>query len=251
MGKTGMLVQKDYGEGRIGVILNRAPVNALSADLLMQVAQTLRDLDRDPECRAVIFLSAFKVFSAGLDLKEAQKFDLPAQHDIVAGFNHAFHAMFGMGKPTVVGISGAAIAGGCFFALASDYRIATTGAKLGLAEVRVGATFPIGPMEVARAMLSPNDMRRLMLTGQPMQAEAAHEAGILDELVEPDDLETRALEMASELAALPPRTYAAIKQQMRGGVLDRIERAMAHGANSPAEGWFSDETRAAMARMVG
>ena len=46
-------------------------------------------------------------------------------------------------------------------------------------------------------------------------------------------------------------TYAAIKQQMRGGVLDRIERAMAHGANSPAVGWFSDETRAAMARMGG
>ncbi|WP_380218769.1 enoyl-CoA hydratase/isomerase family protein [Jhaorihella thermophila] len=134
--------------------------------------------------------------------------------------------------------------------LAADFRVGNDRAQQGLAEVRVGATFPAGPMEIARATLDANLLRRMMLTGQPIDAGTAHRRGVLDELVEGDPL-PRALEEARALAQLPPRTYAAVKRQIRGDTIALIERQMAGGANAPEGGWFNEETRDAMRRMIG
>ncbi|MEY8837939.1 enoyl-CoA hydratase/isomerase family protein, partial [Cribrihabitans sp. XS_ASV171] len=168
---------------------------------------------------------------------------------IVKGLNLGFLALFSCPKPTVCAVSGAAIAGGLFYVLAADFRIAHPGAKLGLAEVRVGADFPVGPMEIARATLDPNTLRRLMLTGQPMSAEEAHRDAVVDVIDE--DPRARALSEAARLAQNPPKTYGSIKRQIRGHVIREIEQAMLNGANAPRDGWFNDETRDAMARMIG
>jgi len=245
-----VLVQ-DMGEGVSCLTLKRAPVNALNPEFLQEFSDCLDDLAKDDEVRAVIIDSAFKVFSAGLDLKEAQGFDLAAQHAIVRGLNISFTKLFSFPKPTITAIGGAAVAGGLFFVLASDYRVATPHAKFGLAEVRVGADFPIGPLEIARATLNPNDLRRLMLSGQPVGIDAALSAGIVDAVVEVENLRDTALEVARDYARIPPRTYAEVKRQMRSEAITLISNAMANGANSPADGWFSDETRDAMAAMIG
>ena len=249
---TDLFIRNDHGDGMVEVSLNRAPVNALSAVFLNGLADLLQDLDRDDAVRAVIFTSPFKVFSAGLDLKEAQGFDLADQNAIVAGLNTVFPALFGFAKPTVVAIKGAAIAGGLFFVLASDYRIAGPRASFGLAEIRVGADFPVGPLEIARATLDPNTLRRLMLTGRPITAAQALTCGVIDQ-IEADEavLLDRALSAARDLAASPPETYNAIKRQIRGATLTLINDAIAAGANTPEGGWFSDATKAAMKQMIG
>lgn len=247
-----LLIRTDHGDGIAGIALNRAPVNALSPEFLMGFAAMLDELEADPEVRAVVLSSPFKVFSAGLDLKEAQGFDLPAQHAIVEALNVGFLRLFTFAKPSVVAVGGAAIAGGLFYVLASDLRVAGPRAAFGLAEVRVGADFPIGPLEIARATLDPNTLRRLMLTGQPMRAEQALAAGIVDVLV--DDTQAvmdRAVTEARALADLPSIAYASVKRQIRQPAVDIIESAMARGANAPEGGWFNDQTRAAMQRMIG
>jgi len=245
------VIVQDLGDGISCLTLNRAPVNALNPGLLQEFAGRLDELAIDDAVKAVIIDSAFKVFSAGLDLKEAQGFDLVAQQAIVRGLNVSFTKLFSFPKPTIAAVGGAAIAGGLFFVLASDYRVATPHAKFGLAEVRVGADFPIGPLEIARAMLSPNDLRRLMLGGQPVGADAALSAGIVDVVIEVEDLRATALEVAQDYARIPPKTYAAVKHQMRSGTIAVIKNAMANGANTPADGWFNDETKDAMAVMIG
>lgn len=245
------LVCTRHPDGVIEIGLNRAPVNALSAGFLMEFAALIDRLGQDADVSAIVLSSPFKVFSAGLDLKEAQAFDLSAQHAIVKGLNIGFLALFACPKPTLVAVAGPAIAGGLFFVLASDWRIAGPRARFGLAEVRVGADFPVGPMEIARATLGPNDLRRLMLSGQPIGAEAARDAGIVDEMTDAGAERELALLRAREMAKLPPLTYASIKRQIRGAVIERIESAMAQGANAPEGGWFNSETKAAMARMIG
>ncbi len=250
MSDQGWLIQCDHADGVIELQLNRVPVNALSADFLMDFAATLDRLGQDDSVRAIVISSALKVFSAGLDLKDARTFDIPRQHAIVKGLNVGFLAEFACPKPVVAAVGGAAIAGGLFFVLAADFRVGNERAQLGLAEVRVGATFPAGPMEIARATLDANLLRRMMLTGQPIDAGTAHRRGVLDELVEGDPL-PRALEEARALAQLPPRTYGAVKRQIRGDTIALIERLMASGANAPEGGWFNEETREAMRRMIG
>ncbi len=243
------LERRDHAEGVTEICLKRAPVNALCPEFLMDFAGLLETLVHDEGVRAIVITSPFKVFSAGLDLKEAQSYDLGEQQAIVKGLNVGFLALFSCPKPTVCAVSGAAIAGGLFFVLAADFRVAHPAAKLGLAEVRVGADFPFGPMEIARATLDPNTLRRLMLTGQPMSADDAHRCGVIDIIDE--ETRARALAEAGRLAQNPPLTYATIKRQIRGSVIQQIEHAAAHGANEPRGGWYNEETRAAMARMMG
>lgn len=245
------VIVQNLGEGVSCLTLNRAPVNTLNPDFLQEFACRLDELAGDDEVQAVIIDSAFKVFSAGLDLKEAQGFDLAAQQAIVRGLNVSFTKLYSFPKPTIAAVGGAAIAGGLFFVLASDYRVGASQAKFGLAEVRVGADFPIGPLEIARATLTPNDLRRLMLGGQPIGADAALSAGILDAVIEVEGLRAAAIDAARDYARIPPKTYAAVKHQMRAGTIAVIRDAMANGANTPTDGWFNDETRDAMAAMIG
>ncbi len=245
------LVRTVHRNGLAEIGLNRAPVNALSADFLMGFADLIDSLAADETVRAILLTSDFKVFSAGLDLKEAQEFDLVQQHAIVEALNVGFLALYACPKPTLVAVNGAAIAGGLFFVLGSDLRLASPRASFGLAEVRVGADFPVGPLEIARATLTPDLQRRLMLTGQPIDADAARAAGLVDEIVPPERLRPRVLAAADEMTRIPPRTFASVKRQIRGATVARIRAAVATGGNAPEGGWFNDETVAAMKRMIG
>ncbi len=245
------LIRSGLENGITRVVLNNAPVNALTPEFLMDFADLLDEVRQDTSVKAIILASPFKVFSAGLDLKAAQRFDLADQQAIVAGLNIAFTKLFAFPKPVIAAVDGAAIAGGLFFVLGADYRLATERSSFGLAEVRVGADFPIGPLEIARTMLSANDARRLMQRGRPYTAEAALAAGIVDQIVAGDDLAKKAEILALEYADIPPKTFAKIKQQLRGGTIDLIEKAMADGANQPTQGWFNEETKAAMRAMIG
>lgn len=237
-------------KGVVRLILSRAPVNALSSVFLDAFGAVLDELSADSSCRAILITSPFKVLSAGLDLKEASAFDASQQSDIVRALNENFLKLFACPKPTIVAVNGAAIAGGMFFVLASDVRVASSKAMLGLAEVRVGVDFPIGPLEIARATLDPNGLRNLMLTGQPMSAERAFQTGVVDQIVDPDGLADTALREAEKMAALPPQAFASIKRQIRGATIALLEDAVAKGSSAPEQGWFNAETRAAMARML-
>jgi len=247
----GDLIRQDIGDGIVRLVLNRGPVNALSAPFLMTFADTLDGMARDGSVRALVIASAFRVFSAGLDLKQAEGFDRDAQNAIVDGLNTAFLRLYAFPKPVVVAVDGAAIAGGLFFVLASDFRVSGPGGRFGLAEVRVGVDFPVGPMEIARATLAPDMLRRLMLTGQPIDADTAARAGFVDERVSADQVAGRAQSVARQMADSPPRAFAAVKRQIRGATTARIEAGMRDLAANPERGWYSDETRPAMRRMLG
>lgn len=244
---TGWITQTSEQNGILRLTLNRPPVNALTASALLGLERIVLEAAGNTEVRALVIDSAQKVFSAGLDLKAAQAFDASEQRAMVDGLNRGFRALFACPKPVVAACAGAAIAGGLFFILAADHRLATPAAKFGLAEVRVGVDFPAGPLEIARAMLGPNDLRRLMQRGQPIGAEDAQQAGLIDRVVPQDQVLSMALRDAAEFAEIPPASYAAVKHQIRGETIARIDTAM---AQERAE-WFNHETRAAMARMLG
>lgn len=251
MSEPSFFTTTEHEGGVVEISLQRAPVNALSPAFLSAFGATLERMAQDDAVRAVVLSSPFKVFSAGLDLKDAQDYDLEQQHAIVTGLNEGFLSLFSFPKPAVVAVNGAAIAGGLFFVLAADYRIGTARARFGLAEVRVGADFPVGPLEIARDTLEANALRRLMLTGQPVKPDQALAWGMLDEMVEEDALVARAIAVARDMAQSPPKTYASVKRQIRGATEARIRDAIKAGGNRPEGGWFSDETRPAMQKMIG
>ena len=230
--------------------LNRAPVNALVPAFLEDIAATLDSLATDARVHAAVLTSGLGVLSAGFDLKAAQAFTLADETDIVDHLNTDFATMYAFPKPLITAANGAAIAGGLFFVLTADYTVAVPQATFGLAEVRVGANFPVGPLEIARDALSPEVQRRLMLGGHPVDATDARTMGIVDEIAEPEALMDRALTVARDYAKNPPLAYAAIKAQLRQPALAIIHDAIDNGSDPTRAGWFTAETKAAMAAMI-
>jgi enoyl-CoA hydratase len=198
-------------DGVAVMTLNRAPVNAVNPEFLDLIAKQLSDLEANTLVRALIFTSAFKVFSAGMDLKEAINFSTQDQTNIVDGLNVTFAKLYGFSKPVIAAVNGSAIAGGLFFVLAADYSIAADSAELGLAEIRAGVNFPIGPLEIARSALTPGCFRRVLLTGQPIIAQDAKKLQMIDEVHSVHEVLPKAMSVAGEYALLPQKTFASIK----------------------------------------
>jgi len=230
-------------DGVATLLLDGGPVNALTADRLEAFADQIEAL----EAPALVICSAHKVLSAGLDLKYAQGADEAEAARIVAGLNRAFLALYECPVPVICAAAGSAIAGGLFFVLASDWRIAGQGAQFGLAEVRVGVDFPAVPLGIARAELGPVEARRLMLPGQPIGAEEARARGIVDEVLAPEAVLAAAQAKAAEMARSPAGAYASVKAQLRGDTIAAIRAAC---ASEDRASWINDTASAAMARML-
>ena len=238
----------DHGVTRL--TLNRKPVNALNPEFLASIKKQLSELEENERVRAVVISSGLSVFSAGMDLKEAQAFSVDEQAAAADGLNRTFFCLYGMSKPVITAVNGAAIAGGLFFVLSADYALAQENAKLGLTEVRVGVNFPVAPLEIAHAVLAPGTLRRVMLSGQNVDAVSARKMGIVDEVTSAEDLLSRTLAVARDYAAIPPVAYAKVKAQIRLPVLQKIENALIQKSDPTLAGWFTDETREAMAEVL-
>ncbi len=247
---TENLTRIDHDGGITELVLARQPVNALNPEFMKEISDRLAEIDSAAGVRAVVITSALPVFSAGMDLKEAQNFTVSEQTDVVDGLNETFCRLYGIRKPMVVAINGAAVAGGLFFALAADYAVARQGARFGLTEVRVGVDFPVGPLQIARAELTPQACRRLMLGGRNMDAQTARNLGVLDEVVDAGSVLPRAMEVALDFASIPAVAYARVKAQLRSTTLRTINDAIESQSDPARNGWFTDETRDAMAALL-
>ena len=237
-------------DGIMLVTMQNAPVNALNPGRLGDLQNLFLKLADDTATKAVVLSSNLKVFSAGLNLKEAQYYDLAAQKAIVDGFHKAFLEIFAFPKPFIVAVEGAAIAGGFFPVICSDYHVAGPRASFGLAEVRVGVGMPSGLMAIIRSMLSPNDLRLILQNGSAIQVDAAIQAGIVDELVQSGGALDQALKIAREYAQIPPKAYKTVKHQIRADTIAILKREVEKSASSDCDPWFTEETANAMANMI-
>ena len=229
-------------DGVIAVRLDRPPVNALNPTFLAEIDRVFEALSADEAVRAVVLSGAGKTLSGGMDLKELLEFSAAEQEAMVAGLNRTLAALYGFPKPLICAANGPAIAGGLFFILTSDYCVANERAVFGLAEMRVGVRFPVGPFEIARQELAPHACRRIMLGGATHDAPTALQLGVIDEVLAADEVMTRATVVAGEYAALPPQAYAHTKRQLRGAVLERIAQVLSEDSDPMSVAWCTDET---------
>ena len=247
---TETIIQETIEDGIALLKLNRPPVNALNPAFLNAFEEQLAQIEAGSDIRALVISSNLTVFSAGMDLKEAQGFSTADQTAIVDGLNAAFARLYGLAKPVIAAVNGAAIAGGLFFVLAADYSVARQGAKFGLTEVRVGVNFPLAVLDIARDALSPKAFRRLLLGGRNVDAETAEKMGIVDEVTAADEVMPRALVCARDYAAIPPIAYANVKAQMRAGSLRSMRDVIDQKSDPARSGWFTEETRQAMVKLL-
>ena len=195
--------------------LDRPPANALDPSLLAEADAFMAEL-RSQDPGAVVITGREGFFSAGVDLKVVPSLDEAGQREMVDGINRLFAGWYSFPRPVVCAVNGHAIAGGMILALCGDYRVGSPEGKLGLTELRAGTFFPSNAMAVVKAELTPAAARVLVLRAELIDPQTALDLGALDELVEPDAVLPRALEVAEAMAALPRATYPIVKRHLRG-----------------------------------
>ena len=233
------------------VRIDRPPANALDLELLEEERALVDQLTAD-EPGAVVMVGREGFFSAGVDLKAVPTLDADGQRSMVEGINRLFLGWYGFPRPLVCAVNGHAIAGGLILALCGDYRVGSEGGgKLGLTELRAGIPYPAAAMAIVRAELAAPAVRVLALRAELVEAgPVAVELGLLDELVAPDLVLDRSLEIASGLASLPRSAYGRVKQQLRGQTVAALRDVVDAGADPMLGEWLGDESAAAAAAIL-
>jgi len=234
------LVDVEDHDGVAVVRMNRPPANALDPSLLAAGLSALEEL-RAASPGAVVLTGSGKFFSGGADLRVVPALSVAEQTEMARDVNQLFSGWHGFSRPLVCAVNGHAVAGGLILALCGDYRVGPASGQFGLTEVKVGIPFPSAAMDVVLAELTPPAARRLVLRGELFDSSTALSLDIFDEVVADDAVVERALEMASEFAALPPKTYEAVKARLRADPSSR--RGMFAGTQTP--GWVSSEAATA------
>ena len=174
----------------------------------------------------VVLLGRAGRFSGGFDLKVLGGGGEEAKALLRAGFELS-HRLLSFPTPVVLGCTGHAIAMGVFLLLSGDYRIGANGPfKLAATETALGMTMPHAAIEICKQRLTPAEFNRAILLSQAYTPEQAVVAGILDAIVPAEDVESSAIEVATQLAALSMRAHTASKLRIRGESLTAIKAAV-------------------------
>jgi enoyl-CoA hydratase len=182
--------------------------NAVNAAVAQGIAAALDELDAEPGLSVGVITGAGKGFSAGMDLKAFVAGERPYAGD--RGFAGIVERS--AEKPLIAAIEGFAVAGGLEVALACDLIVASRGARLGIPEVKRSLVASGGGLMRLPRTLPRNVAMELALTGEPIDAERAHELGLVNRLTEPGGALEAALELAETIAANGPLALRATKR---------------------------------------
>jgi enoyl-CoA hydratase len=203
---------------RIAVItLSRPPLNAIDEQVVTELDAATTELAADTETRAVLVRSALDgVFMAGADITEFQRIAAEGIERALLA-QDVFTRFAELPQPTVAAINGHALGGGLELALACDFRFVARadGALLGLPEVRLGVLPGAGGTQRLTRLVGAGRATELIMKGLQLSPEQAVEAGIVQFLVEPAELEERTRDYAVRLARQAPIALRGIKRAIR------------------------------------
>jgi methylglutaconyl-CoA hydratase len=229
-------IQLAYDSGVATITLNRPDKrNAISFELIGDLLGALKEVEAS-DAIVLIMTGAGKAFSSGMDLDNLKTLigrspeqNLQDSETMV----RMFRTLYEFPKVTIAAVNGAAIAGGTGLALLCDFTLAVPEAKFGYTEVRIGFVPAIVSTFLLR-QVGEKQARDLLLTGRIIGAEEAARMGLVNEIVVPDNLLTRARELAVLLMENSPASLRATKKLLsdhaRAEVDTQIEAALRENA---------------------
>jgi enoyl-CoA hydratase/carnithine racemase len=195
--------------------LNRPDVrNALSPELMEELAAALEGFDADPEVRCIVIAGSDEAFAAGADITAM------AERTLSEALHHpaqSFWKRLAMVKtPLVAAVSGWALGGGCELALACDLIVASESAEFGQPEITLGIIPGGGGTQRLARVLGKQRAMELVLTGRRFDAMEAHESGLVNVVVPKKDWLQGAMDLAARIARRPPLATRLGKQAVVG-----------------------------------
>jgi methylglutaconyl-CoA hydratase len=210
------------------ITLNRPDKrNAISYELIDDVTAALKQAAQS-SAKVLILTGAGSAFSAGMDLENLKGLlgRTPEQNledsRTMAGL---FRSLYDFPKPTIAAVNGAAIAGGTGLATLCDFTLAVPEAKFGYTEVRIGFVPGIVSSYLI-ANVGEKRARDLLLTGRLFSAEEAYRFGLVTEIIAPDQLVPRALQLAAEIMENSPASLETTKRLLSSYTKEQLDRQL-------------------------
>jgi enoyl-CoA hydratase/carnithine racemase len=199
-------------EGAVTLVrLNRPEArNALSPELMDELAARLEELDADPEVRCVVIAGSDEVFASGADIRALRNrsFEESLRHPSAAFWRR----LAAVKTPLVAAVSGWALGGGCELALACDVIVASETAELGQPEITLGIIPGGGGTQRLARTIGKQRAMELVLTGRRISAEEAQAIGLVSVVAGKRKWLEAALELAQRIASRPPIAARLVKQ---------------------------------------
>jgi methylglutaconyl-CoA hydratase len=199
--------------------------NAVSFELVREIMQALDYCAKSDKTQIVIFTGAGKAFCAGLDLEELKSLIGKSQEQNVKDSRtmaNMFRAIYDFPKPTIAAVNGAAIAGGTGIATMCDFTLAVPEAKFGYTEVRIGFV-PAIVSSYLVFQVGHKIARDLLMTARLFDAAEAHRYGLVNEILQPEQLMPRAIELAKLLMENSPTSVRATKKLINGFIKEQLD----------------------------
>ncbi len=199
-------------------------LNAITPHMATRFFEVADEINETDEIRVAVILGAGeRAFSAGSDINMLREYGTPWQMRTRKDYARA---VWTIRKPVIAAIRGHCIGGGGEIALYSDIRIASETARFGFAEIHRGWHAGIAPLMLPR-LVGQGKAMELLLTGDPIDAEAALRLGLVERLVADAELEGTAGELAERIARLSPIGVQATKHLVRVGSNVGVEQGIA------------------------
>lgn len=202
---------------RVAVVyLNRPEtLNAISPGMLSTLCDTLEALDADPQVRVFVLTGKGRAFAAGADIRLMAK---ATPSDILELDTRSYWKRLGrLNKPLIAAVNGYAYGGGCELAMQCDLIVASETARFAQPEIKLGIMPGAGGTQRLARAIGPYRAMELILTGEPLSAQDAYAAGLVNRLVPPERCLEEALALAHLIAQRPPLAVRLAREAVRHG----------------------------------
>ena len=222
-------------------------LNALNQALWTDIVDAMRRLADDTSARVAILTGEGRAFCAGADLKETLWRDatsLENRRRIERNQQQLAREMIGGPVPIIAAINGYAVGGGLEIALAADIRIAAQGAELWLPETGIGRFITGGASLLLPRLVGLGQAKRLVYSGERVDADRALEIGLVDEVVPAGMLMHHARELADRIAANARLSVTLAKRVLDRVALAELETALALETEALVATYSTDDVEA-------
>ena len=242
------LIKVAEDNGIVTVTLHRPDrLNAFVGHMRRDLAEALEEAGSDPHVRVVVITGAGRVFCAGGDVhfmaELVQRNDAEEFARLLGAARRVILAIRQMTKPVIASINGAAAGAGFNLALACDLRIAVSTATFSQSFVKLGFHPDWGGTYFLPRMITSNLACELFFLGDTITAQDAFRLGLLNRVVEPEDLEAETLKLAERLRDAPAISLAAAKHAVYATEHDTLEQMLQYEVEAQMRCFVSEDGR--------
>lgn len=197
-------------DGAVATLTINRPAkrNALTVAMWRRLAEVCAELGADPRLRVLVVTGAGPSFCAGADISSLSEDEV----ELKSVVETAERALRNLAIPSIAKVRGHCLGGGNQIAVACDLRVADSTASFGVPPARLGVIYPVGSTRALVELVGPAAAKRLIFTAQPVDAAQALRIGLVEQVVEPTELDAAVADLMAAMLPLAPMTQFAGKE---------------------------------------